>query len=131
MSVLRAAKPVDQLGQRVDGLAELLALLAQRAQHGVEVDDHLPDELVAVGQRVGQRGGLVQERADGGALALEGRDQLAGQRVDLIGIQRPEQRAEAADQRVEVQGGRGAVEGNRGRPGSSRLTPPAPSSSAR
>ena len=30
-------------------------------------------------------------------------NQLAGQRVDLVGVQRAEQRPEAADQRVEIQ----------------------------
>ena len=39
----------------------------------------------------------------GRALALQGADQLAGQRIYLIRVQRPKQRPEAADQRVQVQ----------------------------
>ena len=57
-------------------------------------------------------------------------DQLTGQRVDLIRIQRAKQRPEAADQRVEVQRRLGRASGMVS-PGLSCLTPPAPSSSAR
>ena len=40
-------------------------------------------------------------------------NQLAGQRIHLIGIQRPEQRPETADQRVQVQRRRGAGQRDR------------------
>ena len=42
MSCLARGQSVDQFGQRVDRLAELLALVAQRPEHGVQVVDHLP-----------------------------------------------------------------------------------------
>ena len=45
----------------------------------------------------------VEKRTDRGALALKCRDQLAAERVDLIGVQCAKQRAEPADQGVEVQ----------------------------
>ncbi len=113
MSCLRVCQALHQFGERVDRLGELVALVAQRPEHGVEVDDDLPDQLVAVGQRVRQRRGLGEERADRSALPLECRDQLAGQRVDLVGIQRPEQRPEPADQRVQIQRRRGAGQRDR------------------
>lgn len=50
-----------------------------------------------------QCGGLREKRTDRCAFALDGLDQLAGQHIDLVGIQRVEQRAEAADQCVQVQ----------------------------
>ena len=61
----------------------------------------------------GQRRGLRQHREQGAALPLENPQQLAGQGVDLIGIQRPEQRAETADQCVDVQCGRSTRQRNR------------------
>ena len=63
----------------------------------------LPDQLITVGQCVRQRRGLRQERVDRSALALQGGNQLSGQRIYLIRVQRPKQRPEAADQRVQVQ----------------------------
>ncbi len=46
-------------------------------------------------------------------MALKDSQQFAGQRVDLIGIQRPEQRAEAPDQRIDVERGRCSCQRNR------------------
>ena len=114
MSVLRAAKPVHEFGQRVDRFAELLALTAQRSQHGVEVDDHLPDQLIAVGQRVGQRRGLRQKRADRRALALERRDQLPAQGVDLSGSSARNNGRKPPISGVQIQRRLGAVERYRG-----------------
>ena len=79
------ARPSTRSDSDVDRLVELLALTAQRAQHGVEVVDDLPDQLIAVGQCVGHRRGLVQKRPDRVALSLKRLDQLTGQRVDLLG----------------------------------------------
>ena len=47
----------DQLLQLVDAGVELRALLVDRAQHGVEVVDHVADQLVAGGQALGERAG--------------------------------------------------------------------------
>ena len=54
--------------------------------------------------------GLVEDVVDGAALALEDRDDRLGDVVDLVGVQRAEQRPEAADQRVEVERGLGALD---------------------
>src|SRR5690606_19015432 len=70
-------------------------------------------QFVSVGQRVRQRGGLLQDRPDRGALALKGRDELTGQRVHVRGVQCVEEWPETADQRVEVQGRRGPIERDR------------------
>ena len=96
-----------ELRQLVQAVGELIVAGGEGAQHGVQVGDHLADQLIAAGQRRGQRRGLGQHRGDGAALALEHLEQFAGQRVDLVGIQRAEQRPEAADERVDVERGRG------------------------
>ena len=57
---LAFCQPVDQLRQRRHRLVELVALFAQRSEHGVEVVDDLADQQIAVGQGVGQRCGLVR-----------------------------------------------------------------------
>lgn len=61
---------------RVERLTEFRAVPAQCAQHDIEVFDDLSDQLVAIGQRVGQRGRLSEQRAYRLALALEGLNQL-------------------------------------------------------
>ena len=104
MSLLRSARPCDEFGQLVQAFGELIVTLGEGAQHRVQVGDDLADELIAAGQCGRQRRGLGQHRRDGAALALEHPEQFAGQRVDLIGIQRAEQRPEPADQCVDVEG---------------------------
>ena len=71
------------------------------------------DELVTARQGVRQRRCLRQDGRNGAALPLEHPQQFTGQRVDLIRVQRTEQRSETADQCVDVEGGRGARERNR------------------
>ena len=61
MSFLAGLQALHQFGERVDCLCELVALVAERPQHGVQVDDDLPDQLIPVGQRVRQRRGLGKE----------------------------------------------------------------------
>ena len=86
---------------------------AEGVQHGVQVGDQLTDQLAAPGQGRRQRRGLCQHRGQRAALPLENTQQFTGQRIDLIGIQRSEQRAEAPDQRIDVQCGRCAGQRNR------------------
>ena len=95
-------------------------------EHGVEVLDDLADRLVALGQRRGQLRGLVEDVVDGAALALEHRDDRLRDGVDLVRVERPEQRPEPTDQRVEVERRLGA----RQRDGAARrqdLVSPSPS----
>ena len=103
----------DEVGELVQAVGELVVALGEGAQNRVQVGDHLADELIASCQRRCQRRGLRQHRRDGAALTLEHPQQFAGQRVDLVGIQRTEQRPETADQRVDVEGGGGPRERNR------------------
>ena len=72
MSAFRSLESLHEFRQRVDGLGDC-ALVAQGAQHGVEVGDDFSDQLVPVGERVCHRRGLGEKRVDGGALALERR----------------------------------------------------------
>ena len=65
-----------------------------------------------VGQGAGDDPSLAQKRSDRFTFALECRNQLAAQRIDLVGIQRPKQRTKSTQQCVEIQGGLGAVDGN-------------------
>src|SRR4029453_3729292 len=64
---------------------------------------NLADQLIAIGQRGCQLRGLGQKGIDRGPLILKYLDQLAAQRIDLVGIQRLEQWTESADERIEVQ----------------------------
>ena len=127
---LAVGQSPGELRQLVQTFGELVVAGGEGAQHGVQVGDDLADELIAAGQRGGQRRGLGQHRRDGAALALEHLEQFAGQRVDLVGVQRSKQRPEAADQGVDVERGGGPGQRNR----LSRLqfaTEPGPSSSDR
>lgn len=108
--LIAVGQGVGEFGQRVDGLAELLAVVGQGPQHGVEVGDDLSDQFVAVGKGVGEGGRLGQHRSEGGSLALQGGDELTAQRVDLVGVQGSEQGSETADEGVEIQCGRGLCE---------------------
>ena len=103
-------QPADENLEFVDGLVELVPVLDRGVQHGVQVGDHLADRLVAFGQAIGELRGLVEDVVDGAALALEDGDDRRGDAVDLLRIQRPEQRLEATDQRVEVQRRLGACQ---------------------
>ena len=131
MSVLRSARPCDELGQLVQTVGELVVTRGEGAQHGVQVGDDLADELVAAGQRRCQRRCLGQHRRDGAALALEHLQQFAGQRVHLVGIQRPEQRPEAADKSVDVERRRRSAPAGSSVPVAVCAPSPGPSSRAR
>ena len=81
---------------------------------------------------VGERRGLLQQALDGAALALQHLDQVHAQLVDLLGLERLEQRLEAVEERGQVERRAGLVD----RDGVARLQPArrpasAPSSSAR
>ena len=79
-------------------------------QGRVEVVDHLADQLVAVGQGRGQRRRLLQQALDRAALALQHLDQVHAQLVDLLGLQRLEERLEAVEERGEVERGAGLLD---------------------
>ena len=125
--VREVGRPV---AQRDDQLAELAVPGVDGAQHRAEVVDDVADELVAVGERVGQRGRAGQQAADRAALALQGADDVHRQRVDLLGVERGEQRLEAVEQHGEVERRRGVLDRDRrlglqplgaaGRPGPAR-----------
>lgn len=70
--------------------------------------------MVPVGQRCRQRGGLVEDVVDGGALPLEHGDDRGGDAVDLVWVQRLEEWAKPAEQSVEIQGRMGVLERDRG-----------------
>ena len=53
-----------------------------------EVGDDLADDGVAVGERGGQRRGVLQQVGDGAALALQHLDDLVRERVDVLRRQR-------------------------------------------
>ena len=72
-------------------------------EHRRQVVDDPPDELVTVGERVGERGRVAHQAADGAALALEDLDEVEGELVDLARGQRLEQRLEAVEELGEVQ----------------------------
>ena len=78
-----------------------------RGQRGGEVVDHVADQLVAVGEAVGERGGVGQQLLDGAALALQHLHQVHAQLVDLLGVERLEQRLEPVEERGQVEGRRG------------------------
>jgi hypothetical protein len=105
--VLQTGDQPLEVDQRV---VELLLVLDGGLQHGVEVTDHLADGLITVGQRRRQRRGLVEDVVDGAALALEDGDDRLGDVVDLLWVECPEQRPEAADQGIEVECRFGAVD---------------------
>ena len=102
--------PVISCCESVDRAGELVAVFGQRADHGVEVVDQLLHGLVVVGQRVGERRRLRQQRLQGSALALEDLHQRRGQRVDVLRIQALDDGFQPAEQQVEVQRRRGPVD---------------------
>ena len=61
ITVLR--QPGDELLQLVDGGVELRALLVDRGQDGVEVVDHVADQLIASGEVLGE-GPVLASRFD-------------------------------------------------------------------
>src|SRR5438445_13689309 len=88
-------------------------MLDGRRQHGVQVGDYFAYRLVLVSQRCSERSGLVEDVVDGGALALEHGDYRLGDPVDLVGIQRLEQRTKPTEQSVQIQGRLGVLNRDR------------------
>src|SRR5690606_2386991 len=106
-------QPRHELLQPHDQLVQLRRSLVDRGQHRVEVVDHLPDHLVLLGDRGGQRRGALQQALHRAALALQDLDDLVRQLVHVVRRERAEQRLEAVEQLVQVQRGRGAFERDR------------------
>ena len=96
-------QPGDQSLEVVDGLVELLPMFGRDVQHGVQVLDHLPDRLVTIGDLAGRLRGLVEDVVDGAALTLKDGDDGRRDGVDLVRIERTEQRLETTEQGVEIQ----------------------------
>ena len=103
-------RPVISCSKLVDGAGELVAVFGQGGDDGVEVVDQLLDHVVVVGQRVGERRCLRQQRIQGVALALEDLHQRRGQRVDVLRVEAPDDGFEAAEQQVEIQRRGGVVD---------------------
>ena len=116
-----------QLGEQ---LGQLVVARVDRAQHRVEVGDRAADHRVAVGQRRGQRRRVGEQRVDVAALALQRLDDLEGERVDVLGVERREQRLEAVEQHGEVERRLGLLQRQRSRPAAVGCDDPAPSLSA-
>ena len=113
MAVPSVSRSLRQLGRQplefVQGTGEPLALLAERRQDRVEVVDQLLQRSVVVGQRVRKRRCPGQQRLQPIALALEDLEQRVGEGIDVLRVQTPDHRFEAAEQQVEVERRLGAV----------------------
>jgi hypothetical protein len=71
MASRSSAKPAERSRRPGDEVRQLGAAVVDGRQHGGHVVDDAADDLVAVGQRVRQRGGARDQALDGAALALQ------------------------------------------------------------
>ena len=81
----------------------LVVAVGHVVEHVVEVVDQVADHLVAVGQGLGDRGGVPEQALQRAAFALEHLDDLVGELVDVVRRQRLEQRLEAVEQHRQIQ----------------------------
>src|ERR1700677_1116632 len=110
VAVLRQS--ADQPLEAVNSAGELGALLVDGAHHGVEVVDQLLHRLVVVGQRVGKRRRLRQQRLQGSALALENLNERCAERIDVLRIEALGNRFQSTEQQIDVERKCGPVDWN-------------------
>ena len=97
-------QPADELLQAHHQVRQLLVAVGQGAHHGGQVLDHAPDDVVPVGEAVGQRAHVREQALHGAALALEDLDDLEGHPVHVRRRQRLQERLEPAEQHGQVEG---------------------------
>src|ERR1700754_126565 len=100
---------MDQFLQSVDCAGEVVAVLRQGVEGGLEVLDQLLDDLVVVRERVRERRRLRAQRIQGSPLALQDLDQRGGKCVDVLWIQSLDNGSQPAEQQIEVQGRRRTI----------------------
>ena len=103
MASRSSAKPADSRRSWMTRSRQLRAAVVDRGQHLLHVLQHPADDLVAVGEGVGQRGGTGHEALHGAALALQRLHDLERRLVDRLRVERLEQRPEAVEQHGQVQ----------------------------
>ncbi|SIM15942.1 Uncharacterised protein [Mycobacteroides abscessus subsp. abscessus] len=92
-----------------DQLVEVVVLLGDIVQDGVEVVDQSTQRLIAPGKGFGDLGGLRDNVGQRTPVTGEGVDESVGQIVDLLRVQKGEQRFEAVEQRADVEGRFGSL----------------------
>src|SRR6185369_9837829 len=80
-------EPRDELVQLCDRGRQRLPVAIQCGQYAVEVGDEPGDDGIPVGQRRGERGGVLQQSGDGAPFALQYLDDLVRERVDVLRVQ--------------------------------------------
>ena len=95
----------EQLLKLVHAGVELGALLVDGAEHGVEVVDHLADELVARREILGEGAGGRQEAGQRAALALQQLHDCAADLVDLGSVEALEDWLQSAEEGIQVERG--------------------------
>ena len=113
----------DQLLQLIDAGVELRALRVDGAEHGVEVGDDVPDELVTGGEGLGERPGAGEEFRQRPAVALQQLDDRVADLVDLRAVETLQDGPQATKQGVEVQRRLGVGRGMVAPAGSLRSSP--------
>jgi hypothetical protein len=102
-----------QLLQLVNAGVELGALLIDGAEHGVQVVDHVADELVSGSEVLGERAGVGQQVRQRATLTLQQLEDGVAHLVDLAAVEAFEHRSQSAEQRIEIQRGLGVLLRNR------------------
>src|SRR6478609_8635955 len=100
-------QPADERAERLDQPGELLVAVGDVVEHQRQVVDEVADDLVAVGERRGDRRRVREQTLQRSALPLEHLDELVRQLVDVVGRERLEERLEAVEEHREVERGRG------------------------